>query len=395
MPLSLNQQGKKNPEIAIVKTYGGIKEALREALDRIGGISKYVQKGERVFVKPNLTGDREPSTGAVTQPEVIQALIEIVYEQGPREVLLGDSPSWGFETERVYEITGAKRVAKETGCTLVNLDKGKNASCIIPQASRLPQVRVARTILDCDKLINVPVMKTHMQTVVSLGLKNMKGILPSKWKTRVHDLEPGEGYPGLDMGIADLHRLIQPDLTIVDATVAMEGRGPFDGDPVQMNTIVAGEDAVLVDAVSASLMGFDPVMIPSIRLCAQNDGIDLKGYRLVGLAIDGVRRAFQPSPTEVYGGENIEVITGVVCTGCLATLNTAMHRLLKGQNIENIPHLVIGVGRNPRIPPHTEKVLLVGTCAIPRVKPYAFPRVEVVQGCPPTGWKIMEGVNSF
>jgi len=395
MPLSLNHQWKKNPEIAIVKTFSGIKEALREALDRIGGISKYVQKGERVFVKPNLTGDREPSTGAVTQPAVLQALIEIVLEQGPREVFLGDSPSWGFETERVYEITGAKKVAEETGCTLVDLDKGKNVSCIIPRSWRLPEIRVAQTVLDCDKLINVPVMKTHMQTVVSLGLKNMKGILPSKWKTKVHDLEPGEGHSGLDMGIADLHRLIQPDLTIVDATVAMEGRGPFDGDPVQMNTVIAGEDAVLVDAVSASLMGFDPAMIPSISLCAQNDGIDLNGYHLVGLALEQVSRTFQPSPTEVYGGKNIKVVTGIVCTGCLATLNTAMHRLLKTRNIENIPPLVIGVGKNPQISQHTERVLFVGKCAIPGQVSYAFPEMQVVQGCPPTGWKIMEGVNSF
>ncbi len=246
----LNRVVTRDLRVAIAKTDIGIKEARKKSLEGIGGLGKFIREGETIFLKPNLTGDREPSTGAVTNPEVIKALIELIYEKKPKKVILGDSPSWGFNAEKVYEVTGARRVAEETGCTLINLDQDEKIDCMIPKAWRLKKIKVAKTLLDCDKLINVPVMKTHMQCVVSLGLKNMKGIMPLKIKTKLHALEPKKEYSGLDVGIADLHRLIQPDLTIVDGTIGMEGRGPFDGEPIRMDLIIAGEDAVLVDAVS-------------------------------------------------------------------------------------------------------------------------------------------------
>lgn len=133
-----------NPIVAIARTHSGIKEALREALDGMGGLSKFIREGEKVFVKPNLTGEREPSTGAVTNPEVIKALIELIYEKRPAKVYLGDSPSWGFNAEKVYQISGAKRVAEETGCALINLDKDEKVECAIPQAWRLKKFLLPR-----------------------------------------------------------------------------------------------------------------------------------------------------------------------------------------------------------------------------------------------------------
>jgi uncharacterized protein (DUF362 family) len=395
MPKGLNQSKKADPKVAITKTDIGIKKAVRESLDRIGGIDKFIKKGETVFVKPNLTGDRDPSTAAVTNPEVTKALIEIIYDRNPKEVLLGDSPSWGFDSEKVYDITGVRKVAEETGCTLVNLDKDKRIECVIDHGERLKKTQVAKTILDCDKLINVPVMKTHMQCVVSLGLKNMKGILPLRWKAKVHDLEPKNGCSGLNIGIADLHKLIRPDLTVVDGTVGMEGRGPFDGDPVKMDLIISGEDAVLVDSVCATIMGFDPGEIPAIKSCAEHDAIDWKSYQIVGLPIDEVKRSFKPCPTEVYAGENIKVITGVVCTGCLATLNTAIHRLMKKDELEDVRNLIIAIGKDPKIPLGAERVLYLGKCAVEGELLQTVKELHSVKGCPPTGWGIIEGVKKF
>jgi len=385
----------RDNRVAITKTDIGIKEAIRVSLDRIGGISHFIKPNESVFIKPNLTGDRDPSTGAVTNPDVLKALIEIVCEQGPSEVFLGDSPSWGFDSEKTYDVTGVRKVAEETGCTLVNLDKDKRIKCTITKAWRLKETKIAKSILDCDKLINVPVMKTHMQCIVTLGLKNLKGVMPLRWKAKVHDLDGKDGYSGLEVGIADLHRLIIPNLTVVDGTIAMEGRGPFDGDPVKMDLIIAGENEVLVDAVCSCIMGFDPEKIPSIQLCAKIDEIDLQDYEIVGCPIDSIKRPFEPCPTEIYAGDNIRVVTGAVCTGCLATLNTAIYRMLKSGDLDDVKRLVIAIGKDPELFTDADRVLYVGQCAVEGELFQTANKTEIVKGCPPTGWHIVEGIEKF
>lgn len=388
-----NHSVKKDTRVAITRTDAGIKTAIRTSLNRIGGMARSVKPGETIFIKPNLTGDRDPATAAVTNPEVTKALIELVYEQKPRQVFLGDSPSWGFDADKTYDITGARKVAEETGCTLVNLDKEKGVECKIPNAWRLKKTTVAKAILDCDKVINVPVMKTHMTCTLSVGLKNMKGVLPLRWKAKVHDLEAKDGYSGIEIGIADLHRLIDPDLTLVDGTLAMEGRGPFDGDPVKMDLIIAGEHAVLVDAVCATIMGFDPEKIPSIKLCADVDNISLHDYETIGVPIDFVKKSFKPCPTEIYAGENVRVVKGAVCTGCLATLNTAIHRMQKSGDLDDVDSLLIVIGKNPSIQDDADRVLFVGQCALEGRLLQPSKKVEMVKGCPPTGWRIIAGIQ--
>jgi uncharacterized protein (DUF362 family) len=395
MTKKISHPGKGDRKVALMRTHMGIKEAIRESIDKIGGLGKFIKEGDTVFVKPNLIGPRDASTGAVTNPQVAKALVEIVYECRPKEILLGDSTPSAFDAEEIYDITGIKRVAEETGCTLVNLDKDKRIECIIPNAWGLKKTKVAKTILDCKKLINVPVMKTHMQSIISLGLKNMMGIVPLQWKTKLHDLKPRNGYSGVDIGIADLHRLIRPDLTVVDGITGMEGRGPLDGDPVKMDLIVSGANSVLVDAVCATIMGFDPEKIPSISLCARNDSIDLGGYQIVGLTIDSAIRPFKPCPTDVYVGENVKVLTGIACAGCLATLNIAIHRLKEEAELGNIHNLLIGIGKGPKIPNDAERVLCIGRCGITAKLPKTAREVDVVKGCPPTGIRMVEGIKKF
>jgi uncharacterized protein (DUF362 family) len=396
MAIKTNCLKTKDRRVAITRTDIGVKDAIRMSLDQIGGLSQFVKPGERVFVKPNLTGDRPPLTGAVTNPEVLKGLIELLYEQNPKEVLLGDSPSWGFDAEKTYDITGVRKVAEETGCTLVNLDKGKKVKYSITDAGRLKETRLSKIVLDCDKLINVPVMKTHMQCMVSLGLKNMKGLLPLRWKAKVHDLEGKDDYSGLIVGVADLHRLIKPDLTVVDGTYAMEGRGPFDGDTVKMDLIIAGENEVLVDAVCTKLMGFDVEDVETIKLCAEVDSIRWDDYEIVGEEIDAVKRAFKPCPTEIDAGENVEVCLGVVCTGCLATLNTAIHRAFERGVLDNVEEFALAIGKDPVVPADTERVVYIGQCAIEEGKMLqTATQREIAKGCPPTGWDIVDAFKKF
>ncbi len=390
MAKKLNCLIKRDPRVSIVRTDKGIKEAVRESLDRIGGAAKFVKRGETVFVKPNLGMNHPPLTGAVTNPQVTKALIEIVAEQKPAKIMLGDSPSWGIDAEIVYDTTETRKIARETGCTLVNVDKDEKVECTITEGDRLKKTTIAKSILDCDKLINVPVIKTHVACVVSLGLKNMKGILPQRAKTTLHYLEPNNGYSGLETGVADLHRLIQPDLTVVDGTIGMEGFGPLDGDPVKLDLLISGEDAVLVDAVCATVMGFKPEEIPTIKLCAHNDGLELKSYQIEGLSIGEATRPLKPCPTEIYAGKNVKIDLGVACTGCLAALSSAIYRMNKKKKLDDINDLLICLGKSKKTEMTAEKVLYVGKCALEGELLKDHGKVYSVKGCPPVPMKIIQ-----
>ena len=111
-------------------------------------------------------------------------------------------------------------------------------------------------------VISAAKMKTHMATKVTLGMKNMFGLLPDKFKVKFH-------AKGISKVIVDINTVIKPALTVIDGFVAMEGRGPTDGTPVKMDLIIAGKDVVATDATAARVMGFDPAEISHIRTAAQ------------------------------------------------------------------------------------------------------------------------------
>ncbi len=113
------------------------------------------------------------------------------------------------------------------------------------------EIKVAKRVLDADFLINVPTMKTHVATGVSLCLKNLKGVLPENEKRRSHFL-------GVNKFVTDLNSIVKPHLCVIDGTVAMEGDGPMQGTPVHLGVLVAGCDPVATDLIATRVMGLDP-----------------------------------------------------------------------------------------------------------------------------------------
>ena len=148
---------------------------------------------------------------------------------------------------------------------------------------------VARTAWEADVIVDVPVIKTHVRTGITCGLKNMKGVLPGDEKKRTHQL-------GLDRGIVDLNRVVKPHFTVVDAIVGMEGTWQVPEDSVRLGCIVAGSDVVSVDAVCATMAGFDVEQILHLQLAAQEGlGIAyLARIEVRGEAIANVARRFIP-----------------------------------------------------------------------------------------------------
>ena len=184
--------------------------------------------------------------------------------------------------------------------------------------------KVFKPFLDADMVINLPKMKVHLAGTVTLGLKNWNGIVPN-----VHPSGEQQGVHCVDLGqkMADMYRIRKADLTIVDALIGMEGQGPHAGTPAEMNLVIAGTDTVAVDAVTANIMGFEPMEVPAIR-CAGTEKlgeIDLSRIDVVGEPVASVRRFFKrPNGDPIGMYKDITVFMQQTCPGCYVNVRGAL-----------------------------------------------------------------------
>jgi uncharacterized protein (DUF362 family)/ferredoxin len=233
-----------------------VEAAVRAAVDRIGGIAIFIRPGERVLIKPNLLTDASPEQGITTHPEVVRAVIRLVKTVTPN-VICGDSPSvWGEkrDVERVYGVTGMRRVCDEEGVRLVLFNNPKLRGGY-PLTGWIDEV---------DRVVNVPKFKTHGLTVLTAGVKNLYGFLVGMNKMKVHRDCP---HPeALSRVVMDIYESRPPDLNICDGIVAMEGEGPGSSGTLRsLGLIAASRDALALDMALAQVMGLNPHDIPTNR----------------------------------------------------------------------------------------------------------------------------------
>ncbi len=231
-----------------------VEAAVKKAVDLLGGIDRFVKPGEKVLIKPNLLTDAAPEEGIDTHPEVVRAVIRLI-KPVTRAVFVGDSPSvWGEkrDVERVYELSGIKKVCLEEGAT--------------PVFFTSPKMRGRYPLTDCldqmDRLVNVPKFKTHGFTVLTAGVKNLFGLVVGMNKMKIHRDFP---HPDdLSKAIVDIYEIRNPDLTILDGVTAMYGEGPGSAGTLwQASLIAACPDALALDMVLARIMGLKPSDIPT------------------------------------------------------------------------------------------------------------------------------------
>ncbi len=169
--------------VAVIKASSP--EEVERALELLGGMEKFVAPGEKILVKPNICAARASDTGTVTDPELVGEVCRLAAAAGA-EVVVGESPIHPFRSSRVFPRAGYGGFLERHGFPLLDLDSEERVEIRIPQGVAVKQEVVAKPVLECDGLINIPVLKTHLQTVVSLGLKNLKGVVPGKDKMIIH-----------------------------------------------------------------------------------------------------------------------------------------------------------------------------------------------------------------
>ncbi len=281
--------------VSIVKCnnyhFDTVKEAVKNALSLIGGISTFIKPGEKVLLKVNLLIRRIPEKATTTHPALAQALAELVMEAGGLPII-GDSPG-GYHfynqktLEAVYETCGMKEAAVKSGAEL-----NYNTEMIdipYPQGQVIKNIKTIKSVVTVDKIINIPKIKTHMMTVYSGAVKNMFGIIPGSYKAEYHlRFEDTGDFANL---LIDLCLFAKPVLTVMDAVIGMEGYGPTNGSPKNVGLIIASANPYNLDIVAADIIGLKPEQVPTIKksvergLCTGN----VHDLNVIGERIEDVR----------------------------------------------------------------------------------------------------------
>jgi uncharacterized protein (DUF362 family) len=249
---------------AVVARGGGTAAAMvRAAVERVGGMGRFVRRGESVLVKPNMAWDRAPEQGANTNPEVLSEVIRLCREAGAGRVVVAEVPV--HDAARTAVRSGLERAAREAGAEFIVPPHAGFTTAAI-RGAVLDEWEVFDPALKVDRLINVPVVKEHELSRMTCGLKNLYGFLGGN---------RGSLHQRIHVAIADLAVAFRPTLTVVDATRVMMRGGPQGGrldDVRQVGAVGAGTDMVVLDAWAATLLGAEPRDIDHIVL-AQGRGL--------------------------------------------------------------------------------------------------------------------------
>ena len=257
--LAAEEKSKGSPLLAIAKgkDYGALVE---QVLKPLGGIAAFVKKGDRVVVKPNMGWDRTPEQANNTHPDVMKAIVQQCLDAGAKQVLVFDRPCQ--DERRTHANSGIHAAIESIGdqrAQCVFIDKSKFVPIKIEKAKSIHEFTFYKDALesDCDCYINVPVAKHHGLSKLTLGLKNVMGVIGGN---------RGEIHKGIHQRLADLNLVIRPRLTIIDATRILLRHGPKGGTPKDvkvLDTLIASADPVAADAYATTLFGMKPEQLGS------------------------------------------------------------------------------------------------------------------------------------
>ena len=268
---------KEKPVTEVAVRRGPLSSQItREAVEALGGMSRFVKAGDKVLIKPNICGGNPKIEGSFTSHEVVEELVKMVLEANA-EPFVADADMIWTEFEPAAEEQGWMEWADRVHVPLVNLSKTESVYFDFGKKSATGIVPVSKELVDADVIISVPTMKTHLLTNITIGMKNMYGTFPQRNKAKYHRF-------GISEVICDVNRAFTPTLTVIDGTVGGDAWGPLSCTPVYAQTVIASNDVVAADAVACQLMGYDPFNVVHLRR-AHEEGLGDAGfvYDLAGL----------------------------------------------------------------------------------------------------------------
>ncbi len=263
------------PDLVVVRG-GGPEAMLRRAFESLGGMGAFVPAGARVVIKPNICNAYHTyEYASTTNPWVVGGLVRLCLEAGAAGVSVFDFP-FGGSAQDAYQTSGIREQVEAAGGVMVVMSNLKFVPVGIPGALVLGETHAYQDALDADVLINVPIAKQHGSTRLTLGMKNLMGLVQNR--NTLHTI-------GLHKSIADLASLFRPELTVMDAVRILTANGPTGGDLAdvrRLDTVIVSPDIVAVDAYTTRLFGMNPEDIDYIRRGAELGlgRLDLENLRI-------------------------------------------------------------------------------------------------------------------
>lgn len=246
------------PAIVVVGRSGDYAALVAKVIEQFGGMQRFVKPGQKVVIKPNIGWDRKPEQAATTHPQVVQALVKLALDQHAERVLVFDRSC--NDARRCYHNSGileAVEALKNDHARCPYIDDKRFVPVRIERGQVLTEWDLYRDAMEADVYINVPIAKHHGLSKLTLGLKNVMGVIGGS---------RGKIHQDIARKLADLNTVIHPAVTIIDATRILLRHGPQGGkleDVKQLDTLIASTDPVAADAYATTLFGMQPTDIAS------------------------------------------------------------------------------------------------------------------------------------
>lgn len=362
-------------------------EGVRRSIDLIGGPERFAKPGEKVLIKPNIVfGDRRWSVDR----RVLYSVAKIFVDLGC-DVVIGENPLVNTNSREEFEKYGMEDVAKRAGARFVDFRRDEHVTVKVENARGCETLRIAKTVLDADCVVSVPVMRAHGLCMVSLSIKNLWGTIPPTQRHIGH-------RKSLNWTLAELNKIVGTKLAVIDGTTVMGA--PHVG-LKPLGVIIAGDDPVATDSIATIRMGYDPYRIEHIRYAHELGvgEIDPEKIEIIGSTLEEIReigrkegrrifrlKGYNTDPRRLLKrARNVEVVMGNPCSSCLYKLTVAI-KSLGIDKISEGPEMAIIVG--PEAKPVPGKVnIILGGC----LKKYADQGI-FVDFCPVYDQDVKQGI---
>lgn len=375
--------------VSLVRFDGSL-DCLRKAIELCNGFET-LNRNDRILIKPNYCFRHPiaPPYGTVTTSKLIELIVQLLLEHGCKDISIGEGAIIGlfdeFEpyTKRGFQGTGIDKIAKKHGVKLINFNHGPFQELNLGGI----KAQVSQTALESDFLINVPVLKTHLQTKVSLGFKNLKGCLSKASKKEFHRANQ------LDNLISLLNEVIKSDLVIIDGIYMLE-KGPETllGVAHRKDLIIASPDIFECDVIGTTILGIDPSQVGYLREFAQrhNRSFDISAIQIKGEDIESLREhlEWQVEPArELLSPKGVTGLSApppgqTLCSACGFTIALALSILAKDNPKTDFGGAELYYGLELRPERDTPNIILYGDCAVRSNN--GLQNATIIKGCPPT-----------
>jgi uncharacterized protein (DUF362 family) len=376
-------------------------ESVRKAVDLCRGLDHLPAKA-KVFVKPNIVFWTRttpfPKWGVVTTSRVVEDMVVLLKERGIDDITILEGITTFDPKDRetpahAFETLGYNVLKKRYGIKTLNVFERSFKKIDLGAGVVL---NYNEDILQGDFVVNLPVLKTHAQTIVSLGIKNLKGLIDVSSRKKCHspDLQKDLSYM-----VARLANKLPPSFTLLDGIYTTE-RGPFfEGRLRRSNILVASADIFSVDKVGAKVLGYDPSQVPHLVYAAQDFGrpIDFSDVEVVGEKIETVASFHEyafpytedgtlPKPLEKLGvkGLSYPLYDSTICTYCSGFTTIMLMAIASAWRGKPWDEVEILTGKRMKPTPGKKKTILLGQCMVKLNKDSAdIKEMIAVKGCPP------------